>query len=211
MNIDEARTYVLSIARKNQLGSFTPSQLDIYFQRAQMQIINNLRVNYEWNSLVSDQLSKLVVTQEVFNRGEKFFKPADYLYWVSFFAHTFTNESCGNVTKEWAPVELITQDKLANRMSSTIVKPTTDYPVAINYSDHYLIFPSPGKITLTYVRVPKHPKWGYTTSNDRLVYNPSTSQDLELPDSLHDEICTRVLNYMGLSTRDENLYSATAK
>lgn len=212
MDINQARNHVLNIARKNQLGSFKPSELDLYFQRAQIDIINELRANYEWTSLISDQLSKLVTQIEVFNTGEKFNKPQDYMYWVDFFAFNYTNKSCGDVAREWTPIELITQNKLAYRASSSIVKADTNNPVAVNFPDYFLVLPTPSKIILTYVREPRQPVWAYTTnSNQTLSYDAINSQQLELPDSLHDLICNRVLNYMGLSTRDSDLYQATAK
>jgi hypothetical protein len=209
MNIDEAKNFVMAIARKNQLGNFPIHQLNLYFQRAQLSVIDELRERYEFTSLISDYLSKLIETKEVFNQQDRFYKPLDYMYWVDFYSFNFTNHSCGNVQKEWTPIELIPQHKLSYRASSTIVKADTEYPVGVNYGAYYIVLPAPQKITLTYVRLPIQPIWGYNVVDDRLVYDPSISQDFELPESVHTDICYKVLSYMGISTRDADLYGAT--
>lgn len=205
MNIDEAKNYVLAIARKNQIGVIPTSQLNVYFQRAQVELVSELRSAYEWTSLISDQLAPLVSSVELFNRDGKFYKPENYMYWVSIYGFNYTNVSCGDVTKDWVEVKLITQDKLGYVNTSSIVKPSAEYPVAINFGNYYSIYPSPSKITLTYVRTPKSPVWGYDIVADRPVYNELKSTQLELPDSLHLSICSKVLGYMGISTRDAEL------
>jgi len=211
MNINEAKDYIFAIARKNQIGNIPITQLNIYFERAQLDIVTELRDVFEATSILSDNLSTLVQPVEVYNSGDKFNKPEDYLHWVDIFSHAFTNaKDCGVAPdKEWVPIELIPHNKLAYRNRSTIVPADRLFPVAVNYDKYFLVLPVPSKIQLTYIRLPKKPVWGYTDTPQRPIYDPLTSQDFELPTIMHKDICFRVLSYMGIATRDADLYQTT--
>jgi hypothetical protein len=211
MNIDEAKDFIFAIARKNQIGNIPITQLNGYFERAQLDIVSELRTAFQQTSIISDNLSPLITPVEIYNQGDVFNKPSDYLYWVDLYSFAFTNnKDCGVLPdKQWVPIELIPQNKLAYRNRSTIVPADTMYPVAVDYDKYYLVLPAPSKVQLTYIRVPKKPKWGYIDTPQRPVYDPTTSQDFELPEITHKEICFRVLSFMGIATRDADLYQTT--
>lgn len=211
MNINEAKDYIFAIARKNQVGNIPIAQLNAYLERAQLDIVSELRNSFQQTSIISDNLSTLVQTVELYNSGDKFNKPTDHLYWVDIYSFAFTNsKDCGVAPdKEWVPIELIPQNKLAYRNRSTIVPAETLYPIAVDYDKYYLVLPAPTKVLLTYIRIPKKPKWGYIDTPQRPIYDPSTSQDFELPDITHKDICFRVLSYMGIAIRDADLYQTT--
>jgi hypothetical protein len=62
------------------------------------------------------------------------------------------------------------------------------------------------KITMTYLRTPNIPVWGYVLdANGRPQYDPSTSVDIESPDETHNDIAIRVLRYLGISIREMQL------
>lgn len=211
MDINQAKDYIFAIARKNQIGNIPINQLNLYFERAQLEIVSALRNAYQINSITGDNLSPLVQTAEIYNSGDRFLKPSDHMYWVDIYANAYTNsKQCGvSPDKEWVPIELIPQNKLAYRQRSTIVKAATMYPVAVDYDTYYLVMPVPDKIQLTYIRTPKPPKWNYIDTGLRPVYTSIGSQDFELPDITHQDICYKVLSYMGIATRDADLYQTT--
>lgn len=210
MNINQAKDYIFAIARKNQIGNIPINQLNLYFERAQLDIVSDLRKGYQFNSIIADNLSPLVQTVEIYNSGDRFLKPLDHMYWVDIYSNAYTNsDQCGGTPeKQWVPIELIPQNKLAYRIKSTIVKAATLYPVAVDYDKYYLVMPIPDKIQLTYIRTPKPPAWNYT-DGPRPIYNPVGSQDFELPDITHQDICFKVLSFMGIATRDADLYQTT--
>lgn len=211
MNINEAKDYIFAIARKNQIGNIPITQLNLYFERAQLDMVATLRGSYHETSILSDNLSPLVDPIEIYNQGDIFNKPPDYLYWVDIYSFAFANANSCDIapTKQWVPVELIPLNKLAYRNRSTIVPADTIYPVTVDYDKYFLVLPVPSKIQLTYIRAPKKPRWGYTDTPLSAVYNPLTSQDFELPEVTHKDICFKVLSYMGIATRDAQLYQTT--
>jgi len=211
MNINEAKKYIFAIARKNQIGNIPIDQLNLYFRRAQLEIVSALRDQYEFTSVISDNLAPLVTPKELYNSSGKFIKPGDYYHWIDLYANAYTNSAeCGvDPTKEWVPVELISQNKKSYRRSSLIVKADKLHPIASNYGAYFEVVPAPSKVQLTYIRQPKNPVWAYTDTPQQPVYNPTLSQDFELPESTHQDICFKVLNYMGIATRDADLYQVT--
>lgn len=213
MNINEAKDYIFAIARKNQIGNIPIAQLNLYFERAQLDVIADLRQDYQKSSIVTDSLTQIVATKELYNQGDKFFFPDDYYDWIDLFSFAYTNaNACGvSPTQEWVPIELIPVSKLSYRGKSTIVKAETLFPVAVEYDAYYYVLPPPPKVQLTYLRVPASPKWAYTLVNNFPIYDPINSQDFELFESTHNQICFKVLNYMGIATRDADLYQTTSE
>lgn len=220
MNINQAVTYILAKARKNQVGHIPPEHLNIYFQRAQYAVINELwgnkqdyqagrpvpPISYEQTSTISDELAPLVEQEQYRNPGEAINKPSDYLYFINTEAYIYYNDG----TEAWVPVILTTQAEKNKKLNSTIIYPRHTAPICVNTGDRLEIYPSDLlTVRLTYLRKPEPPVWAYTVSNNRPVYDPVNSQGFELPETVHNEIVERVLSYIGISTRDNNLYQAS--
>jgi hypothetical protein len=109
-------------------------------------------------------------------------------------------------------VEFATHGEKAMRLNSQINYPELENPMAVNYSSFFEVHPSSmlrGRIT--YIRKPLDPAWGYTTVNSAPVYNAGTSQNFELPEQVHTKICQKILEYIGISTRDGELLSTADK
>jgi hypothetical protein len=220
MTIDEAKKFVEGQARKNQVGNITISQLNIYFQRAQLEIVNDLvgnieeyqpgrpvpRKSFEITSTISDDLSNLVAASEFPMTAGLANKPADYMYLIPPMEASVSVPA----SLSWTPVIFITHGEKAMRLNSQINYPESDNPIAVNYNGFFQVYPddmSNGRIT--YIRKPVDPEWGYTTVSSSPVYNPATSQDFELPEAMHMRICQKVLEYYGISLRDGDLLNAS--
>ncbi len=98
MTIDEAKKYIEAQARKNQVGNIPIGQMNIYFKRAQLEIVNDLFGNieqyqperpvplksFEVTSIISDDLAPLIqsldITQLVSGKATR---PTDYLYFIN--------------------------------------------------------------------------------------------------------------------------------
>lgn len=227
MTIDEAVKFIDAQARKNQVGNITIAQKNSYFKRAQLEIVNDLKGNiedyqpgrpvplkaFEMTSTMSDDLSPLIqsldITQIV---SGKAIRPIDYMYFIPpLQADYYENPNCGeDAYQAWVPIDFVTHGEKALRLISQIDYPDAFSPIAVNYSGFFQIYPETiQKVRLTYLRKPKDPVWGYTVVNSSPVYDPTTSQDFELPEQVHTKICEKVLEYYGISTRDVELLSAT--
>jgi len=52
--------------------------------------------------------------------------------------------------------------------------------------------------------------WGYTVVNEKATYNPGTTQNIDLDPAEQADIVIKILKMAGISTEDQQLYSAGA-
>lgn len=207
MTIDEAKKYIEGQARQNQVGNISISQLNIYFKRAQLEVVDELRAVFEQTSMVSDALAPLIETSTMntVNSGQ-ITKPVDYRFIIPPIESFYTSGAYSS----WVPVSFVTHGEKALRLVSQINYPPEDEPIAVNFDSYFQIYPeSISQVRLTYVRNPQDPIWGYTIVNNSPVYSSGSSRNFELPDSTHMRICQKVLGYFGISLRDPELVVTT--
>ncbi len=221
MTIDEAKKFIEGQARLNQVGNISPDQLNIYFKRAQLEIVNDLfgnkeeyqpgrpvpRKSFEVTSVISDELANLVAASEFPMTNGVAPKPNDYMYIIPPMEASVSNPA----SLSWTPVVFTTHGEKPMRLQSQINYPEEDSPVAINYNTFFQVYPNMTTGRITYIRKPADPRWGYTTVNSAPVYNSATSQNFELPESVHMKICQKVLEYYGISLRDPDLLNVSDK
>jgi hypothetical protein len=222
MTIDEAKRFIEGQARQNQVGNVTISQLNAYFKRAQLEIVNNLVGNieeyqpgrplpqksFEVTSVISDDLANLVAASEFPMTAGVAPKPADYMYLIPPMEASVSTPA----SLSWTPVMFTTHGEKSMMLNSQINYPESDNPIAVNYNTFFQVYPNNiPRGRLTYIRKPADPVWGYTTVNSSPVYNSGTSQNFELPEAVHMKICQKVLEYYGISIRDEELIASAFK
>lgn len=222
MTIDEAKQYVYAKARKNQVGNIKLTDLNVFFKRAQDEVVNALwgqvqeyqpgrpipKKAFEITSTISDDLAPLVTTTTLYNLISGVAnKPSDFLYYINLEADYFVNNPDLPGYQSWVQVDEITHIEKPLRLNSQINYPKAEFPVAVNYGTYFKVYPeNTQRVQITYIRKPLTPYWAYTTINGQPVYNAGGSQDFELGAGVHNMICEKVLEYFGVSTRDEELF-----
>jgi hypothetical protein len=216
MTIDEAKRFIDGQARKNQVGYVTPAQFNIYAKRAQLEIVNSVvgnieeyqpgrplpRKSFEVTSIISDDLANLIAASEFPMTAGVAPKPNDYMYLIPPMEASISDPA----SLSWVNVEFATHGEKSMRLNSQINYPETTTPMAVNYSSFFEVYPdSMQRGRITYIRKPADPEWAYTTVNSAPVYNSGASQDFELPEQVHTSICEKILEYIGISTRDGEL------
>lgn len=107
---------------------------------------------------------------------------------------------------EYRPIRFLTDDQFDAERQSAIRVPSKKHPIARIKGLSIELAPTDlKKIELTYVRYPKKPVWGYTTSGGFSLYNPATSQDIEMPEICAEEVVYMCLNRLGISIREPML------
>jgi hypothetical protein len=108
--------------------------------------------------------------------------------------------------------EKVINSKLDLLINSNLTNPSLEFPVYGLQGDTMTFYPSSisnkGQVLATYFRYPKAPKWTYITlANGEPVFDQSQSdyQDFELP--LEDEykLVTKILEYCGISIRENEV------
>jgi hypothetical protein len=201
MTIDELYRFVQFIANKDQRGFVKPSEFNLAATRAQLDIIEekfkekNSHKNLDDLAPVTE---KATITYSAGTNGA-FTYPSNFLHFVSM---TFNGKS----------VEIIGHEKLQNVLGSQILAPNADNPVAVMIDEGFEIYDgaseaNAGVCVLTYIKEPSAPKWTYTSINGISVYNASAAdaQELTLPVSTNKDIIHKILEYIGVSLREEDL------
>lgn len=112
-------------------------------------------------------------------------------------------------------VQYVTPNELLELNLSTLSKPSISYPV-YTYKN-YLINVSPSSITsnisVTYLRKPSDPRWGFTTAAPyyQYTYNPTASIDFELHPSEQIMLITKILLYSGIIINDPQVIQIAAQ
>lgn len=89
-------------------------------------------------------------------------------------------------------LELVEEDKWANRVNSSLIKQAIYLPYYNGWQIHFPIT-TPSYIRIDYLKRPVKAKWNYTIQNDVEVYNPIGSVDVEFDDMLRSEIVARMV------------------
>ena len=66
------------------------------------------------------------------------------------------------------------------------------------------------KVSISYIRKPLKPNWGYVVVNDKPLYNSNTSQDFELHLSEESELVYRILAFTGIAIEKPGLTQVAA-
>lgn len=108
--------------------------------------------------------------------------------------------------------EKVINNKLTLLVNSNLTQPTKEYPAYALQGNELTFFPTmisnKGQVQATYFRYPKVPKWTYITlANGEPVFDQSQSdyQDFELPPEDEYKLVTKILEYAGMSIRENEI------
>ena len=111
-----------------------------------------------------------------------------------------------------AVVEEVPNSKL-RYVSNSIAGPSALYPVYSRMGDRIRTNPSNLSIGLTYIRVPRDPKWTFTVVNGRELFNPTATdfQDFEIHVSEFPKLVIRLVAYFGINLREPEIAQYVAQ
>jgi len=139
---------------------------------------------------------------------------------------------------EVIPVEVIEDaNKLQAILSSTLSRPTKDFPacyitgLTLELYPHDLVlnkdvasagtadeigvdlvyYKNPSSLTTAGALDASMPKIGITLTNNKEVYNPSTSRDFELPDHYVMDLVIEMAKLIGVNLKDKEVYQHGAQ
>jgi hypothetical protein len=224
--INDVRNTVLSIISKENRGFITPLEFNLFAKQAQLEIFEQYIFNYS-NAInkqnarmhgegytdipknIVEVIDSFSVLSPLSYNGitSRFTLPADYF---------FLDKVVYNNNTE---VEKVSHRKILNLLNSNLTTPNTEYPVYIMDQNGIIVYPTTiappppytsTSITAQYLRYPKDPQWTYLTVNGDPVFNISSStyQDFELPLADFANLVIKILEYAGISIREQDVVSA---
>lgn len=218
--INDVRNTVLSIISKDNRGFITPLEFNQFAKQAQLEIFGqyvynysnainkqNARMHGEGYTDIPKNMAEVIDSFSAFTAlnynvsTNKFDLPVDYY---------FLEKVIYNNNKE---VEKVSHRKILNLVNSNLTAPTAAYPVYTMDQNGILVYPTSisTNITTQYLRYPKDPVWTYTTTlaGDPLFYPGAAEyQDFELPLDDFANLVIKILEYAGISIREQDVVAA---
>lgn len=217
--INSVRNTVLSVLNKNNYGYLSPSDFNLFAKQAQLDLFED--VFYEYNYQINKEnarqsgtgyanISKsLAEVIESFNTSNTPQNVANNNYVLPDDWYFINDVYYGNKT-----VEKISANKIKRLLSSNLTAPTVQFPAYILKEDILQAYPLSAftglgdVIELNYIRYPKVPNWTYSgLINGAPLFNPSLStyQDFELPADYEPDLVNKILQYAGVSIRENTV------
>ena len=224
INVNELYQFVLFVSNKQQSsGTITPSQFNLVLKRAYTQWVTEryndpnkmamgsnvpARYGYQLNQKITDDIKHLIVDPADYDvdASGKMEYPEDYLH-ISSCRYKYRKQlDCDEIITKEVDVKAMKDSEIGHILTSQIVEPTKRYPYLAFYKDYIQFFPKDlGKVTMTYLKKPETPEWTYTIVNGRPVYDDTSSVDVDAPDEAMNEIAFRMLSFLGMNIREQQL------
>ena len=200
VSINEAHKFIRSILKKNKGGFVSPTDIDLYLNRAVSDWISAIVFNYKKTKKFD--YDHLLTKRTAFSVGSSTGTqslPADYLEGLTIYL-TVSGNLVEGTLYNW--------DEFLEVTNSKIITPSNSYPAATIFIDssnvpkiQFSPVPVSGTLdyTLVYVKKPDVAIYGYTTSNGNITFTSSGSVDLDISDRFLGDIYARTLMYLGVT------------
>ena len=183
-----------------------------------------------YNFTVLQASSVTAGTLEVFNNGVKLIENTDYIVSLGGdFIQLTSIPPNGNtlqvnlyqdnfykigtvIYNDEKEVELIERNDFLTVNMSPLTKPTTSFPVYMFENNKLYVKPASitSNIKVSYLKKPANVNWGFTSSGNGYIYDPSTTVDFLLQPTEQTSVITRVLLYAGVVVRNPQLIQIAA-
>jgi len=112
-----------------------------------------------------------------------------------------------------AEAELVNSSKITMLNNSLLTAPNITYPAYTQEANSITIHPNSvsamGQVVAQYIRYPKDPKWTFTTiAGGAPIFDQSQAdyQDFELPIDDGNDLVSKILQYVGISIREGDVF-----
>ena len=229
INIDTFRTFFFYILNKEGKGSqIRTSDFDIIANRANIEWTENkygMEQKYQPGRpippIAFDQTNKISDDLKHLKENRRFNLVSGTLTYpdgtavedingniAPEYLHFSSLESVAYVNNEERLLDIrqSDDDEWHNYQPGKLLEATTDYPVFNFQSTTMRFLPKDlGQVEFTYLRFPGTAAWGFTIVNDRQVYNPGTSVDIDAPKEAFNEIVMMAISFTGIRLREQEV------
>ncbi len=226
--INSIRNTVLSIINKNNYGYISPSDFNLFAKQAQLDLFEdyfytyNFQINKEnarrSGTGYADIKKGLAEVIEFFSVSADLTHIATNTFTVPTAATTgsdyyLINKVLFNNGTKLKEMEKVTHTKITMLNNSLLTAPNETFPAYTLEGDVITAYPTTidanGEVNCQYFRYPKDPKWTYITLASGTPVFDSTQadfQDFELPLSDEPNLVAKILEYAGISIREQMAY-----
>lgn len=204
MNISDVFSRLNFYINKTTGAFFTPDELTEMVDAGQMALYSDLKPKYATSQLIKDALSPFRRFFDFTPSGTiSGYVVVPDLTYLDLLDLQITFTISGRTT--YVPVKMINEDERAYRLNSQIDPVTVTSPIGEQTAPRYFrLYPLSGYTgTVTYLRRPVKPVFGYSVVSGRIiVYNPATSTQLEWRETEIPSIILKSLEIAGINLSD---------
>lgn len=234
MNINQSFIYCEFIANKAQIGrTFTPDEYNEQFPEAELDFCRSIMRPpsdqlHNWRTLTPavDDIRLQPIKRDFtlnFTSGKADLPNTDnsqteFMDWLSFALPVTLKDNCDKPFDAEIPVEVVTEDEWATRLSAPIRKPEIKFPITKFIFDQVKkVQGAPTVISqmrLSYYKIPRRPFFAFTLdANDNIIYDATNSIQSELPPITSVSVCNILLSKIGVNLQDPTIqnYANQAK
>ncbi len=224
ISIDLVYNSVQKISFK-ELGSgyLDPDAFNAYANMSVVELFNKYADEYQISERVTDRLLPFILqTQLPINENGRMLYPDDYVNRIAIRAFdpddlkaAIDAHNCDDTIPinynsiKQISVTVIDNNKVGNRLVSTVISPTLKRPIFTFYSGYGQFYPIDiGMCFFEYLRQPSEVVWAYTIGTDGLpVYDAANSISFEFDWMMTNELIIKICSYFGLAIRENELFA----
>ncbi len=208
MDLEQAFEFLNFWVNKYTGGYYTIQELTMLVDRGQMAYYSDVKPKYATSNLIKEILSPFRATYNFTPSNTVsgyIVVPSDSNY-LDLLSVTVEVDISSRII--YAPVKMVNEDEIANRLNSQLDPVTVTSPIGeITAPRYFRLYPTAGyRGTVTYFRRPIAPVYGYDVISGRvIVYNPATSVQLEWRDTEITTILLKALNSIGINLSEQEV------
>lgn len=215
--IDRVRNTVLTLLNKENRGTITPAEFNRLVGLAQLFIFEENF--YHYNRFINAQNQRQTnseysdIPKNIREKIDVFAKEEAMTFNVNTSIFNINNEDVYRVEQLFYKnkvIEEVPKSLITVLLEENYAPPSLTYPAYTRFGNDFKVYPE----TITegvkafYIRKPKTPKWTFININGNPVFNPSANdyQDLEIHPSDETMLIVKLLSYLGVSIREQEVY-----
>ena len=209
----------MQILNKENFGYITPDEFNNYSRLAQIDIFtelqNNLTIAYQKLANGQNGSDYADIIKNIEEALELFIESSSVTGTANVFDLPTNNYLINKVYYGSKLVDKVTHGKIQLLLNSDRTSPTVTYPIYTQKGATISVYPDTitTNVTVNYVRYPKLPKWTYVVlpGSEAPAFNPGdpTYQDFELTEQFKMDIIVRILQYCGITIRENEVVQAS--
>jgi len=211
--IDSVRSTVLAILNKDNRGSITPDEFNLYAKTAQIEIFEQYFYDY---ALAVKKMNQMIygsghsdIPARIEEVIDFFTDPTTLAYDITTLRFKIPDNTykTGQLIYNFkTPLEIISSNKIYNLISSLDTTPDAGSPAGVIYGDEIKVYPTTiiSNIQALRTRYPEDPKWTYNVVLGSPLFNPSAGdyKDFEIPKDDFYNLVSKICQYAGTQIRE---------
>jgi hypothetical protein len=208
LNLQEAYNQLNFWINKKTGAWYSPEELDAITDRGQISLFSDIQPQYATSQHVKDALAPF---RRVWPFGPSetvsgVIPIPSNLNYLNLLSITVSYTISDRTT--YAPVTMVNEDEIANRLNSQIDPVTVTSPIGEQLSPGFFrLYPSSGYTgNIVFFRRPAKPAFVYTTISERVVvYDDAASTQLEWPENWQNAVLLKALISAGINLTDQEI------